>query len=211
METLSRTNIGKFCLSHSLFEKGDFFYLITGIDYIENAYIVRKIKDFHNIYTAYTLEQIEKEFMIFTYFEAIELINKEVNKYKTIYDRLNSFMVKVEQKEFHQNELNELNRIFRAYSESIRQLSLLKIYSEKWSYDLHYAFEYQKTKKAVHRLEKRFFYYFGDDAMVVENIVKERLSVDSIVDVLYYFNLKYKDRLKAQECLIDLKSKLPKE
>ena len=205
-----RNIIGKFCKK----EKDKYsnmleFRIVVGYDFVNKVYIV---KDMHNLFHGYNiLCAAGKELPeLYTFEQACAIIDEEIEKEKQKYLILDKQLPETRQKEFRSNEATEFARLFNTYKECRNQIGIYQEYLI-WAEQRHdfetrnlYTKELAGAQKALRRLDKRFYYYFGDEAKRVQEIVVGYGYFDDVVhaksriaDLLKRYE-KYKDTLKFE-------------
>ena len=175
-------NIGKLVMKYyhknreiNPFNPPPTFEFIVGYDYLNNAYLTIDFTWWTGNYS-----KIHNESPFYTVEEALHLLDERktlIEKTKEdliekafFYDKVRENL-KQTNKTNYQNEMLHLSN---AYYESLRQKHDLEMYISGSSeeYQKMYARELASTEKAIRRLEKRFNFFFGDQAEYVKECIR---------------------------------------
>lgn len=166
-------NIGKFVLSSdvSYIFRRSLFYSVTGYDFCKKKYLV------FDGYTYHALTNTDIKF--YSYEEAINYIKTTIDKNIMLSSLLqktyDSFRAEKD------NSKNELKHLSSAYSESIKQKKFLETYAKQFK---GYEYELKKTEKAIRRLNKRFYHYFGENAEEIQKMITTYGNIHQILELI---------------------------
>jgi hypothetical protein len=181
----------------------DKFQIVVGYDFINNCYIVSPLNDNSGLYNKVKSSEV----IFYTLQEALDemdtLIKKENDKIETLKSLVNAVTMK-EKIEKQPNEWSHLFNIFREVNAQLKFLNIHlknaeKIHNKK--YIKMYTHEIAKTNKAIRRLHKRYFYYFGNRFQEIEKLVLENDFINNIDNVTYYIKCNIK-KLEIQKELL---------
>ena len=177
-------NIGKLAIKNyslkresSPFGRPPTFEFIVAYDYLSERYLTIDLSAWANIYS-----RVSERSPLFTLDEALAHLEKrraemvsekeEIVNRAFFYDQVRSDL----QQTNKTNYQNEMLHLSNAYHEALRQKKDLQLYLEGASNDEYkkmYGKELKATEKALRRLDKRFHFYFGDNAEYVKTCIRE--------------------------------------
>ena len=181
------------------------FGVIVGYDLVLGAYVVKNLNSNFDSYSAYRLNN-DQEIKTYSISEITQIIEKSIqeeNNNKAIIAL--SFTEKLG-RELYNNEKNEVEKLFRSYIEIIKQI---EIYSQYANYTNikddaeFYKHHLTKSQKALRRIDKRFFYYFGKRGSSLQKLLIRYSCLRNIryADILIDGNIKkYKNMLERIRC-----------
>lgn len=110
------------------------------------------------------------------------------------------------------NYQNELAHLSNAYWESINQLKFFQNYVKDAddSYRELYEHELKATEKAIRRLDKRFKFFFGEDAEAVKACIRESGCRNNMSSALRAFEYQIERLTKQKEHLKQRDNKVKK-
>ena len=135
------------------------FMMVVGYDNLRRKFLATSITDSFYVYSA-----VPDYAQFFNLEEALQYIDKSIAASR---ERREWWSSKWENQVCcdisKANYQNELERLPRAYYESVKQLEYLKHYVNNTIYHDMYLREIKGTEKALRRLEKRFKFFFGEN------------------------------------------------
>ena len=175
-------NIGKLVMKYyhknreaNPFNSPPVFEFIVGYDYLNNTYLTIDFTCWISNYS-----KVHNESPFYSLEEALELLDERKTLIeKTVEDLVKKafFYDQVRESLKQTNKINyqnEMLHLSNAYYEALRQKNDLKQYLSGCSedYEKLYSRELRSTEKALRRLEKRFIFFFGDQAEHVKECIR---------------------------------------
>ena len=179
------------------------FGVVMGYDFLEKLYIVKTLHTLGGHYEK--LKTPDGEPKTYLASEVIDILNKciadeEENKKMLKY----SFTDKLG-RNLRNNEANEVKRLFNVYKEILRQIDIYTQYiafAEKsfrsWEATL-YKHHLSKSQRALHRISKRFYYYFGENGKKIQEI----LRTYSCFSDIKYADRRIDEKIRKYRAVID--------
>ena len=200
-------NIKKFYKPSSCKYRSDIFEIIVGYDFINQTYISSPLGDTSGLYNR-IISSANTNTRFYTFKEAVAYIDSLIKKEADKLDIINSLKFSLTNKESTENYRNEYLHLFSAFKETNEQIKYLDIYlndalESKSEREIKlYRREIAKTHKAIKRLKKRYFYYFGEKAEEIQTLVLKQSYLCNIETSLYYIKKDIEKLEKQKELLI---------
>lgn len=169
-------NIGKFVeFTPHRYSTSHPFKIIMGYDFIRNVYIAGEIDIIPSLYAA--VKPLSKDVVFYSLDEALSLIDEKINNENEKISKLEKIVNFDKISQMKENHQNEFISIFNAYREICGQINILKKLISHTSnprdskINKLYRHELSKTEKALRRINKRYHFFFGDNAATVQETV----------------------------------------
>lgn len=180
------------------------FNVIVGYDYSSNLYLSKPLGRSTRDYSIVDKAELAR---IVHPSQAILLINEEISRKNEQIDIMNLKGIEIDEKSLRENYKNEYRKLLISYRQTYNQIKPLTDYINYFKRidrekDIAlYEKELRKIKKGLKRFDKRFYFFFKEEAEKVKNIVIE----NSFFEDIYYAKkgaLDEIDRLEKQRTAI---------
>lgn len=213
-------NIGKLAIRNysnkprTPFSRAPIFEFIVAYDYLAEKYLTVDLSVWVHAYS-----QVNPKSPLYTLEEALQCLDEhkammEQEKEKLIqraffYDQVRKNL----QQTSKVNYQNEMLHLSNAYHEALRQKRDLTMYlsgTNSEGYVKMYTQELRRTEKALRRLDKRFNFYFGDNAEYVKECIREIGPYNTMQSGIKVLNDNMKRVDQQKESLVRKATKLDK-
>lgn len=200
-------NIKKFYRQENRKYNSNIFEVVAGYDFVNKVYISKPYGDKSGVYNIIQFSK-NKDNKFYTFNEAIEYIDSLIRNETDKMDIIKLIEFVQPDKKNLQNHYNECLHIFNALRETTKQIDFLSLYLQEAQKQnkkrevILYTHEIAKTYKAIKRLKKRYFYYFGNKSEEIQDLVLKYNYVKDIPSSLHCIRHTIKKLEEQKQLLI---------
>lgn len=172
-------NIGKFVFTKSYRDDPKLFRIIIGYNPIVGRYVAYSF-DANGLWGHYSSITPDEEMYTIEY--ATQYLTEQISELtaqrEELLDNVN-LVNDTMKRTSRENYKNELRKLWRSYSECSRQLKFFIEENSHFHRDI-YGIEIREMQKAIRRLNKRFRFFFGDKAELLQDAICNAGPYDSL-------------------------------
>lgn len=177
--------------------------VIMGYDFMENSYIARCLK---GPYLRYDKVACTEDLVLYDIASINDILDRGIEDEKYYKSVLNCSFDEKLNRDLYENEKQETEKLFNIYREILRQISIYEDYLRctRRDYEIAlYTHHLKKSQRALRRINKRFFYYFGENGVAIQRV----LEIYSCYSDIKYADKRIDNNIQAY---LDMKSKIEK-
>lgn len=166
------------------------FRIISGYDYLSSKYISKYIPF---IFDSYSLVEIDEKLYLYSLEDAIDLFDKNIKNYTEKLNKIKDIFNSLNIINFSYNRYLEFSYLFNRYIEISNQskimgelLSNAKKQSESKEIKL-YSYEFNKTQKALRKINRRLNHFFGNDVDLIKKLIWENPYCKTLTEMMNKF------------------------